>query len=128
MAGCLATWALGCCFVEAAEFRSDFLSLGLSDKAPAFSVFSVDSLGQGRLTTNPVLKEDKAISGLQLDGQTFKLGRKEDAQRILHPMLDGFAKGKFQGFDDYGMSRDWRDWKGGGHALFPSVQIHPWIG
>lgn len=46
----------------------------------------------------------------------FKLGRVEDARRILHPMLGGFARGEFQGFDQSGMSRDWRDWKGGGHG------------
>ena len=62
-----------CSFSSAAEFRSNFLSLGLSEKSPAFSVFSVDSLGQGKVSNNPVLKEDKAIAGLQLDGQTYKL-------------------------------------------------------
>mgnify|MGYP000919638575 CR=1 FL=1 len=46
----------------------------------------------------------------------YKLGRVEDARRIYHPMLEGYAKGEFQGFDSSGMSRDWRDWKGGGHG------------
>ena len=46
----------------------------------------------------------------------FQLGRVADARRILHPMLAGYARGEFQGFDANGKSRDWRDWKGGGHG------------
>lgn len=46
----------------------------------------------------------------------FQLGRVEEARRILHPMLAGYARGEFQGFDSSGMSRDWRDWQGGGHG------------
>jgi hypothetical protein len=46
----------------------------------------------------------------------YKLGRAGDARSIFHPMLKGYAEGNFQGFDTNGMSRDWRDWKGGGHG------------
>ena len=46
----------------------------------------------------------------------YTLGRVDDARRIFHPMLKGYADGNFQGFDASGMSRDWRDWKGGGHG------------
>jgi hypothetical protein len=46
----------------------------------------------------------------------YSLGRADDARRIFHPMLKGYADGQFQGFDASGMSRDWRDWKGGGHG------------
>ena len=46
----------------------------------------------------------------------YQLGRVEDARRIFHPMLSGYAAGKFQGFDASGRSLDWRDWKGGGHG------------
>jgi hypothetical protein len=46
----------------------------------------------------------------------YQLGRVEDARRIFHPMLEGYARGEFQGFDKSGMSLDWRDWKGGGHG------------
>jgi hypothetical protein len=46
----------------------------------------------------------------------YQLGRVEDARRIFHPMLAAYAQGKFQGFDASGRSRDWRDWKGGGHG------------
>jgi hypothetical protein len=46
----------------------------------------------------------------------YQLGRVEDARRIFHPMLAGYAAGKFQGFDASGRSLDWRDWKGGGHG------------
>jgi hypothetical protein len=46
----------------------------------------------------------------------YQLGRAEDARRIFHPMLKGYAQGEFQGFGENGMSRDWRDWKGGCHG------------
>ncbi len=46
----------------------------------------------------------------------YRLGRAADARRIFHPMLAGYARGEFQGFDASGRSRDWRDWKGGGHG------------
>ncbi len=47
----------------------------------------------------------------------YQLGRVEDARRIFHPMLSGYAAGKFQGFDPAsGRSLDWRDWQGGGHG------------
>jgi hypothetical protein len=46
----------------------------------------------------------------------YKLGRVEDARRIMHPLLEGYARGEFQGFGPNGMSRDWRDWKGGCHG------------
>ena len=41
-------------------------------------------------------------------------GRPADARRILHPMLAGYARGEFQGFDPGGRSRDWRTWEGKG--------------
>jgi hypothetical protein len=31
-------------------------------------------------------------------------------------MLEGYAAGDFQGFCDSGMSKDWRDWRGGCHG------------
>ncbi|HEY3322650.1 MAG TPA: hypothetical protein VGP72_19500 [Planctomycetota bacterium] len=46
----------------------------------------------------------------------YQLGRVEEARRIYHPMLEGYARGEFQGFGENGMSRDWRDWKGGCHG------------
>ncbi len=46
----------------------------------------------------------------------YRLGRVGDARRIFHPMLQGYACGEFQGFGANGMSRDWRDWKGGCHG------------
>lgn len=47
----------------------------------------------------------------------YQLGRVEDARRILYPMLEGYAAGNFQGFcSDSGMSKDWRDWRGGCHG------------
>jgi hypothetical protein len=46
----------------------------------------------------------------------YQLGRVDDARRIFYPMLDGYTAGEFQGFGPNGMSRDWRDWKGGCHG------------
>ncbi len=46
----------------------------------------------------------------------YRLGRVEEARRILHPMLQSFARGDFQGFDESGRSRDWKNWRGGGHG------------
>ncbi len=46
----------------------------------------------------------------------YQLGRVADARKIFHPMLAGYARGEFQGFEASGMSRDWRDWQGGGHG------------
>jgi hypothetical protein len=46
----------------------------------------------------------------------YQLGRREDARRIFLPMLAGYSAGDFQGFDNAGKSRDWRDWNGGCHG------------
>ena len=60
----------------APDFQSKHLAIALSRATPAFSVFSVDSLGQGKLDRNPVLAETNAIAGLELDGQTYQLNGK----------------------------------------------------
>jgi hypothetical protein len=60
--------------LNAAE--SKYLAIGLSRHTPAFSVFAVDSLGQGKLNQNPVLAETNVVAGLELDGQTYKLNGK----------------------------------------------------
>ena len=57
-------------------FQAQHLATSLSRTAPAFTVFSVDSLGQGKLDQNPVLAETNAIAGLELDGQTYKFNGK----------------------------------------------------
>lgn len=46
----------------------------------------------------------------------YDLGRIQDGDRILFPMLDSFAKGDFQGFGDNGMSKDWKTWNGQCHG------------
>ncbi len=43
----------------------------------------------------------------------YKLGRKDEARRILFPMLKSFAEGSFQGVCAGGNSKDWKDWRGG---------------
>jgi hypothetical protein len=42
----------------------------------------------------------------------YDLGRVEEADKMLFPMLDAFEKGDFQGRCDNGMSKDWRTWDG----------------
>ena len=42
----------------------------------------------------------------------YDLGRREEADHILFPMLGAFAKGGFQGQAANGMSNDWKAWDG----------------
>jgi len=42
----------------------------------------------------------------------YDLGRIEDGDRILLPLLQAFAKGDFQGRCGDGMSKDWKAWDG----------------
>jgi hypothetical protein len=72
----LTTCIAGASSVGAAEFRSKFLAIGVASNTPAFSLFSVDSLGQGKLTQNPILGTTNTVSGLELDGHTYKLNGK----------------------------------------------------
>jgi hypothetical protein len=51
-----------------ADFQSKHLAIGLSRGAAAFSVFTVDSLGQGKLDLNPVLADTNQVPGLELAG------------------------------------------------------------
>jgi hypothetical protein len=42
----------------------------------------------------------------------YDLGRRDEADRILFPMLDSFEKGGFEGVGANGMSNDWKAWDG----------------
>jgi len=46
----------------------------------------------------------------------YDLGRINDGDRMLFPMLEAFAKGGFQGGDKNGRSKDWRKWDGTGQG------------
>lgn len=46
----------------------------------------------------------------------YDLGRVQDGDRILFPMLDAFAKGDFQGLGANKKSKDWRTWNGECHG------------
>jgi hypothetical protein len=46
----------------------------------------------------------------------YQLGRRQQADRILFPLLEGFEKGSFQGFGANGKSYDWRAWDGTPHG------------
>ncbi|MDA8378946.1 MAG: hypothetical protein M0Z50_18290 [Planctomycetia bacterium] len=42
----------------------------------------------------------------------YRLGRPQDARKILYPMLRSFAHGDFQGVGKDGMTKDWKSWTG----------------
>jgi hypothetical protein len=42
----------------------------------------------------------------------YDLGRRQEADKILFPMLDSFEKGSFEGMGANGMSNDWKTWDG----------------
>jgi hypothetical protein len=42
----------------------------------------------------------------------YDLGRRNEADRILFPLLEAFEEGAFQGQGANGMSRDWKAWDG----------------
>ena len=46
----------------------------------------------------------------------YDLGRREEADRILFPMLRSFADGGFQGRAPDDLAYDWKDWKGKPHG------------
>lgn len=52
------------------DYRSEHLAIGLSRCTLAFTVFSVDSLGRGKVNCNPVMSQasDRRIPGLELKG------------------------------------------------------------
>ena len=58
------------------SFQSRHLAVELSPQSPAFSRFSVDSLGQGKLDSNPVLDATNAVAGLSLEGMSYMLNGK----------------------------------------------------
>ncbi|MCG3146812.1 MAG: hypothetical protein PCFJNLEI_00246 [Verrucomicrobiae bacterium] len=42
----------------------------------------------------------------------YELGRREEADRILFPMLESYAQGGFSGGGTNGMTNDWKTWDG----------------
>jgi hypothetical protein len=46
----------------------------------------------------------------------LKLGRRQEAEAILFPMLKSFEDGAFQGRSPNGMTYDWKDWDGNAHG------------
>jgi hypothetical protein len=54
------------------------------------------------------------------------LGRVEDADKILFPILEAFNKGEFQGKDEHGQAKEWRKWdgRGRGYEGFPVDNYH----
>ena len=46
----------------------------------------------------------------------YQVGRRQDADRILFPLLQGFENGGFQGFGPGGLTKDWRSWDGSPHG------------
>ena len=46
----------------------------------------------------------------------YKLGERDEADRMLMPMLQGFAQQGFSQRAANGQTSDWRDWQGGAHG------------
>lgn len=46
----------------------------------------------------------------------YDLGRIQDGDRILFPILKSIVNGDFEGYSKNGRSKDWRDWNGTGHG------------
>ena len=46
----------------------------------------------------------------------YRLGRRQEADAIMFPMLRGFEEGGFQGFGSNGMTNDWKAWDGTPHG------------
>ncbi len=46
----------------------------------------------------------------------YKLGRRNDADAILFPLLKGYGRGGFQGHGANGMTVDWKSWDGTAHG------------
>ena len=46
----------------------------------------------------------------------YHLGKKEEGDKILMPMLDSFARQGFSGRAANGNTYDWKDWAGGAHG------------
>lgn len=57
------------------DFQSKYQAIGLSRTVPAFSYFTVDSLGQGRLKQNPVLSPSATPAATSLRFVTRRTGR-----------------------------------------------------
>ncbi len=49
-------------------------------------------------------------------GALYHLGDKEQADKILFPMLQAFSREEFSGRAPDGLTYDWRDWHGGAHG------------
>ncbi len=46
----------------------------------------------------------------------YRLGRRQEADAMLFPLLEGFEKGGFQGFGPNGLTYDWKAWDGTPHG------------
>jgi Bacterial alpha-L-rhamnosidase 6 hairpin glycosidase domain len=46
----------------------------------------------------------------------YDLGRIQDGDRILFPLLQSIANGGFEGWSSNGRTRDWKSWDGTGHG------------
>jgi hypothetical protein len=53
-----------------------------------------------------------ACHAFHLIAALYDLGRREQADKILLPILDSFERGGFEGMGSNGMSNDWKAWDG----------------
>ena len=59
--------------LNSSSFTSRHLSAELSELAPAFNLFALDSLGQGNFRSNPVIGPEHALPGLHLGAGVYTL-------------------------------------------------------
>ncbi|XHR30606.1 MAG: hypothetical protein ACFUZC_08585 [Chthoniobacteraceae bacterium] len=94
--------------------RGDYLDDSFGDNPELAKLFGVPQLEDGSdaftYYENGGASMRYAVFTLKA---LYKLGRAEEARKILYPMLEGYKAGDYQGFDANGVSNDWRTWQGG---------------
>ena len=68
--------------------------------------------GQFRRLPNLRERRGHRLPRLPFPGRPYDLGRRDEADKILFPMLASFEKGSFEGIGANGMSNDWKAWDG----------------
>ena len=106
------------------EVGYDKFNLGLPGNLITVSLKDyVDRRGPGRFGGGVLPDNSDGFQNYENGGATgcfafwtlaalYDLGRKQEADRILFPMLDAYGQGGFQGWGPNGRSYDWKRWDG----------------
>ncbi len=106
------------------EVGYDKFNLGLPGNLITVSLKDyVDKRGPGRYGGGVLPDNSDGFQNYENGGATgcfafwilaalYDLGRKQEADGILFPMLDAYGQGEFQGWGPNGHSNDWRRWDG----------------